>query len=458
MKLRKILVSLLAVLMLVSSVQAVAFAGEAGTEDGKNNPNFSADVSLSNGDCVEFETLKKAELSITLTKDEDPAMTITAPVVYDEELETFSTEAYIEGEAMESILAELSARQSGYLKKSMEEAAGDIDESEPIAEASKLMRMTLSETEEDGEEEYDILEGYTVVLNGLPEGGHYTCEFLASVENGDTVIFVFEFAKALMKELLKEEYPDVKLEADTYIGLMDEIAKLEGFETYHDALLAEDYTEEEIAEEMELYIEMDAMLQQARSGAYPATLDLFGVLACECPVMEYYEIYHEYYKEDLDGNRSLVARVAEGDEEGLGFSALKGATGSYIRAEDYIQCEYEGRTYEYVNSYDSFTIYDEKPNWEKDIVTEFKLGDMMYSGMVLRYVEKEVPPDPEPVPDIEDDADVEPSEPEADSDQDTEVSPPTGDHTMIGIYIALIVTALAAVIVLLAYNKKKNKE
>lgn len=444
MRMKKVLVSLMAALMVISSVQITVFAEEtAAQKEETPKANFAATIGLMNENCLEYEKLKQAELSVTMTKTADPAVTVTAPIVYDAEVGIFSASTYIEDEAMAVILEELSERQTKLLEESMEELF--TDEAKDAVEASKMIRNKLSEAEE---EVYNILAGYTVAVNGLPEGEHYQTDFSAMVENGDMVIFVFELSKSLIESLLSEEGKALNLEADSYIGLMDEIAKMEGFASYEAALLAEGYTEAEIAEEMELYIEMDTLLTQARNGEYPSSLSLLGVLTCECPTVELYEIYHEYYKEDANGKRTLVARVAEGEPDEYGEYYLEGESGDYIRAEDFIQCEYEGVTYEYVNSYDSFVIYDEQPNWKQDIVTEFKLGDMMYMGMVLRYVDKEEPPaEMEPVVDL-DDTDV-------NDGADTEVSPATGDHTPIALYVAILITAIAAVIVLFAYKKKK---
>lgn len=486
MKMKKILVSLMAVLMMISSMQTIAFATEDSEPKEDVKPNFAADLGVVNADCKVLESMKSSQLSITITKNDDPSVTITSPVFYDEEWGSFYGERFFEEEAMGTILNDIYENQKA-IEAISEEEIELPDTVETVAEESSMVKafnVKLNELSEEPSES-NIFDGYTVTLNGLPEE-HYEAQFDGSVTNGETIKALFDMMKELFSEVLaSEEYnvvgedgKPVVFEAETYAELKDEILAATDkikeeeviaiyvlidlfFGTTDEFIEDEEMVEDEedlVAYGQKLIALMDETLMQARNGEYPASLYVLANLTCECPVMEYYEIYHEYYKEDLEGNRTLVARVAEGDEEGLGFSMLKGATGSYIRAEDYIQCEYEGRTYEYVNSYDSFTIYDEKPNWEKDIVTEFKLGDMMYSGMVLRYVEKEVPSAPEPVLDIEDDADVEPSEPEADSDEDAEVSPPTGDHTMIGIYIALIVTALAAVIVLLAYYKKKNKE
>ena len=242
MKMKKLLVSVLALLMVFSSLQMVAFAEEAPTEDALET-NFDVDVMLWNRDCLEYEALKNAELSITLTKNDDPAVTVSVPLAYDAEFDSISAAAYIESEAMQTILDDLSAKQKALLDAELKDALED-EVNEP-AQTLRMMKNKLAEVEDEAVE--NILDGYTVTLNGMPNAEHYQTEFTASVINGDTVIYVFELMKGMMESLLEDEGVTADLQADSYVGMMDEIAKLTGFESYKDALLAEGYTEEERA-------------------------------------------------------------------------------------------------------------------------------------------------------------------------------------------------------------------
>ena len=454
MRLRKLCVSIFALLILIASMQVAVFAeeGTESTETTMQVPNFVVMVTPENMDCTELETLTGVEAKMVLTKEADPTITVELPLVYDKDLGGFMAASYVESDAMQTILADLAVNQAQYddllnlddlNMDGLDEV--NVDEGVELPSANRLAK-TLSETLDEATEEIDIYQGYKVELQGLPEGGHFTYEHSGLVLTSELIVEIFDFAKELFAEIL--EIPEVK-DAQTVQEILDALAKMMEYESLEAMLVDFEMTEEEMTQLNAMVALVEDVLAQAKAGTFAGILVDSGYLTCACPDLEYYEIYHEYYKE-VNGKRTLVARIAENSDE-WGSSMVTGEAGDYIRAEDWIQCEFDGLTYDYVNSYDSWVMYDEEPKWDSDIVTEFKLGDFEYSGLVLRYVyveEPEVTVDPSP----EDDGDQELT-------QQDEEAPLTGDHTPIGLYVALLITALVAVVVLFAYKKRnKNQE
>ncbi len=470
MKRRKICVSVLVLLLMLSSLQLTAFANDEQLTGGQalgETEKMSNIVFMAmpeNLDCTELETLQDLEAKLVLTKDADPAITAELPLMYEKELGGLIGEAYVEGDAMKTIIADLTANQEQYgelldlddlnLNELLEEGEDVLSEDSSTL-SKKQMVKKLSETLEEAVEEFNIFDGYTVTVEGLPE--HFTVQHMGVVITGDMLLDVFDLLKNLMAELM--EIPELK-DAQTVQEVLDGFAKSMEYDDFQAMLVDFEMTAEEIAELDTAIAEIEEIFNQAKAGTFESILTDIGILQCTCPILEYYEIYHEYYQE-VDGKRTLVKRVAENEDE-WGFSNLTGESGSYIRAEDWIKCEYDGVTYDYVNSYDSMVTFDEEPNWEEDIVTEFQLGDYLFcSGLVLRYVHVEEPAAPvdedldaadEDDGTVSDDCDAD------DTESDVEAAPLTGDHTPIGLYVALLATAAVAIIVLVAYMKRKNQD
>lgn len=452
MRLRKVCVSILVMLMLISSLQVVAFAeeGTESTETTTKVPNFVVMVMPENTDCTELESLNDVNAKLVLTKEADPTIMVELPMTYDKDLGGFMAYSYVEGDAMQTILADLAANQAQYgdllnLGDLNMDNLDDVnvDEGVELPSANRLAKKLSETLDEATDEEMDIFQGYKVELQGLPEGDHYTYEHTGLVLTSELIVEVFDFAKELLAEFL--EIPGVK-DAQTVQEILDAVAKYAEYESFDKMLADLEMTEADISELNAMVALVEDVLAQAKAGTFEGILVDSGYLTCACPVLEYFEIYHEYYKE-VNGKRNLVARIAENSDE-WGMSMVKGAVGDYVQAEDWIKCEYDGLTYDFVNSYDSWVLYDDEPNWEDDIVTEFKLGDFEYSGLVLRYVHVEDSETP-----------VDTSTDDADKDaQGGEDAPLTGDHTPIGLYIALLATAIVAVIVLFVYKKRNKKD
>jgi len=445
MKLRKLCVSVLSLLLIISSLQVTAFAtdGQQPPAEKKEMSNMVFMAMPENLDCKELESLKDVQAKLVLTKETDPTVTAELPLIYEKELGGLIGESYVEGEAMKTIIADLTANQEQYGdllnldELNLDELFGtdeDLTE-EASAFSKKQMAKKLSEALAEEAEEFNIFSGYTVTIEGLPE--HFTVQHTGVVVTGELLLDVFDLMKKLMAELL--EIPELK-DAQTVQEMLDGFAKSIEYDSFEAMLADFEMTTEEIAELNTGIAAIEDMFNQAKAGTFESVFTDIGVLKCTCPVLEFFEIYHEYYKE-VDGKRTLVKRVAENEDE-WGFSNLTGESGSFIRAADWLKCEYNGVTYDFVNSYDSWVMYDEKPVWDENIVTEFKLGDYMYSGLVLRYVHVE---DSTVATDVDDDADV-------------EEAPLTGDRTQIGLYVALLATAVIAIAALLIYKRKNEKD
>mgnify|MGYP003303959804 CR=1 FL=1 len=267
----------------------------------------------------------------------------------------------------------------------------------------------------------------------------------------------------LLKWLVKLPEEDMP---QTYEELMLLMANLEGETTYNsfEAYLRDpvnELSEEEITEALAEIAAMDAALAQARAAQdAPIELYLSMVLRCDCPVLVDYEVLHQYLVE-IDGKLVEVDCLDECELIGSEEWYLQGEEGQTVRSEDYVRTvyegdaeEYAGKTFTYVGSYDSWSDWDTlDADLSKDVLEEYTLSeDGDYSGFVLRYVLKE-----EPKQDAEDDQNTtETTQPEDDSDVET--APLTGDHTTIGLYALLLLTALAALTAMVAMKKAYRKE
>ena len=453
MKRRKLCVSVLTALMVISSLYLTAFAEGEETEAMKM-PNFVVAVVPENASCVEMETLTTVEeAKLVLTKEAEPAISVEVPLKYEKELGGFLAASYVEGEAMKTVLADLTVNQAEYDDQlnfddldldSLLGGGEDSSEGEGLPSTERLAKKLAEHSDEIADIEMDIFKGYTVELKGLPEG-HYTYKHTGIVLTSKLIADGFEFVKKVMVELL--EMPEAE-EVQNLQQMLEALAKFMEYESLDKMYADFELTEEEIKELQDALIFADDILAQAQAGTFEGTLVDMGTLSCTCPILDVFEVYHEYYKE-VNGKRTLVARIAENGDQ-WGESTVEGVSGDYIRAEDWIKCEFDGVTYDFVNSYDSWVIYEEEVNWEKDILTEFKLGDFEYSGFVLRYVHVENT-DEVVVPDDHTDGSVNPD------NGDAQEAPLTGDHTPLGVYVALLITAVLAIIALLVHKKNQDK-
>ena len=181
MKLRKLCVSVLVLLLLISSMQVTVFAEDeqltGGQVPGETEPmsNLVFMAMPENLNCKELESLKDAQAKLIITKDADPTITAELPLSYEGELGGLIGESYVEGEAMKTIIADLTANQEQYGdllnldELNLDELFGeDGDLPEEASTLSKKQAAKkLSETLTEELEKFNIFEAYLEVLSML---------------------------------------------------------------------------------------------------------------------------------------------------------------------------------------------------------------------------------------------------------------------------------------------------
>lgn len=465
--LKKGLAIILAGIMMLGALPAIAFAETAQV------PNFEAEVDLDNYDCKEFESFKELSelpLTLTITSEADPAETVSFELEYDEEYECFWIEAYDDSAQMTAIMEQL-------LKN--EDAVKDA---------------WLNADYSDENYFAVIFDGYTVTLN-LGEDSHWTAELCDGwVTSNTEAVWEFEATVAFMiagyNELaeLFGEPPIVLTEEEkpkTYEELalfLENLGSETQYDSYEEALRSYadelEYTEEDIQMMLEEVRKQDEALAAARAETetYPTDFWVFMLLFCDCPFMIDYEITHQYLVEK-DGKLEEIDFLWEEDFWEDEDAYLCDEEGTVIRGEDFRRDvykgeipEYAGKTFTYVGSYDEEALWelDSDEDYSSYAMDQFVLNrDLEPYGLVLRYVLKE-DTTVEPIDPGEDDKtpsngentvptdDDKVKQPAAVETEKAASAPETGDHTPIGIYIALLVTAVCAVIVLLALKKIKK--
>lgn len=456
--LRKGLSVLLAVMMAITVLPGFAFAEttDGAGADGERPviPNFLGNVSVENVYCKEIGSLVDLNLEIQVTSTTDPAKSFAVPLAYDDMLEMYYVETYLDQATVPVIIDEILANQ--------EAAMNDLG-----LDDETLDNMT--------DEEYENLDfealgaeflartfaGYTVTVNGLGEDSHFRAElFDGGVSTGADQIVAFELIVALLGP--EDGFAEGE-EPTTIMALMDYVAKVSTdgqYETYLE-LLQDQYAEEEVAIMIAEVEAADELLAMARNGEYPNQLAISMTLLCDCPVMVDYEVLHQYLVE-VDGKLVEVDLLDECEIIGSDDFYLQGELGQVVRSEDYVRTvyegmveEYAGKTFTYVGSYDSMSDwYDLNVDISGDALEEYTLSeDYDYDGFVLRYVLVE---------ETEDEQDKNlGAEIDADKDKDEvitggEDAPLTGDHTPVVTYTMLLATAFAALAAMCGLKMKRK--
>ena len=430
----RILAVLMAMILSVLSVQMIVLAENEGGEDNKVYGDAIVTVSVDNPDCLQLSELEAAEITAVIgLKNDDSFVPLEIPVE--------AIDMDMEGES-----AELSF-WLGYKEKAIEKAFLDhLSEIQGNLFADMEGETDMSELEDDAEEMLDdasdLLNEITIEFKGLPE--HYKLD----MEMSSCTIVTSELVKAIVEmveELLALIYEDINLEELGVKGLLDEILKEEGSSL--DELIAELATEDQelAAQVEELFQEIDDTLAYMQSDEFPGVLFVGATVSCDCPVKDYYEIFHEYYK-NVDGNLELI---------GFEFEEYEAYSGTVVKAEDYIKCDYEGVTYEYKGSFDLDVMYEDAYNEYDWSAYELDEGvvDEEFWGLLLRYeiIEEISEEEEENIP-----AETLPTDIDDQNNEviitDKNAAPATGDAQNVGFYFVISATALG--IILLKFRKK----
>lgn len=383
MRAKRIVTMLLVVVMLVSSMSAMAFAGTEETQF----PNVYAAMSMGNWDCEHSADFYGQENVKLVLSKESTGFSAEIPLTYDEDLQWYSAE--LNDPALDEVIKEVG----------------------PV----------YNET-------YDgatLLEscGYTVTVEGIDAEHFSDMEVSCDVMTAETLKTTVDFITQMLVEMIQEEDPS-----------------FEGWESFDELLAAYEeilkdpemgYTDEEIEEELAGIASYFEMVEQLENGTYAGEL-MFSVYAnCTCAAKVDYVVYHEYY--DADGN--YVAQESE---------FLQAADGETIQVADLATVtEYDGVKYE-VEGY--YTLDPETYDWDfENPITEFTVSEYEYAEVMIKYVpaddtDETVPVDNDTDNDDENVQTEEVTEETEETAVDTGV-PKTGDETSIAMYVLLMAAA-----------------
>lgn len=430
---KRIIALMMAMILSVFSVRMTAFAENEGTTDDKVYGDAIITATIENMDCQQLGELEDAEITAVIGLANRP--------------DFIPLEIPVEAIAVEMEDGEEEADLTfwlGYKEKAIEKAfldyLSDI-QGDVFAEYEENEEFdgAMSEIEEDAEDILDeasaLLNEITIDFKGMPE--HYKVD----MEMSTCTIVTNEIVKAIVEmieELIAMIFPDINMEEiDGFKGLINMI--LEQEESSLDELLAEIEVEdpEMAAQIRELFDELDSVLAYMQSDEFPGLL-LVGVsLSCDCPVKDYYEIMHEYYK-NVDGELVWVDST---------FEEYEVYTGTVVKAEDYVKCNYNGVEYEYMGSYNLDVIFEDvyyEYDWSEYTLEEFIVGDEDVWGLILRYeiVEENAPVDTE-----DDTDDIKDTKEEADdTTEESGKAPATGDSADMGFYLVVFAGALGVIV------------
>lgn len=428
MKIKNILTSLLAMVMVLTSVQVATFA-----ETDDHYYNLYGDFVLYNEDCLEMENNKqKKDVKMVITKNEDPSVTVSLPLKFDDEefLEGFWGSDYLDTPEMKTILTDLEENQQGQnakMKAKKNAKAALKNAGNKYGKKLRTKKSVLSMEEK-------LFEGYTVSVEGIedhykivePMGILTTAEsFQAEID--ETVKMIRDYGGSAYKNY---ETPD------TYTQLMDDFVKaVDGYDSYVDMLKDDELTEKEIEEELEYLKEKDAIYADVKKGEFGGQLDVIGDLECDCPESAYVMITHEYYKV-IDGKRTMIL---SNEEE------IEVHTGDTVYGKDYAKTTLNDETYELT---ETLSYIERKPTEKLEINKDFLFGGLI---LCYDYVESE----DEPAGAVSDDDEEKPDKPKRKPEVVTgEDGPNTGDYTPVGMYLMLLAAATVGCIGLCRYRKR----
>lgn len=446
MKLRKT-ICILVMIMLLSCFTVTAFATTQ--EDGNvpEVPDAIALVTVDNVNCKVINDIK--DLSVLIKFKDSGKVIANVPVVRVEDYGDDSVALWLGYEPTEAILDDI--------KDEMSEIQKDLH----IPSWKELAKLIQTSSEDELDAYLETLEktletitgSYTVELTGLPEVADHEYKYEADVMilNSKLVNEILTFCKEILGELLG--MTDAELAKITsFSGMLDaieqDLVKMGVLKEGEDLLswLEEsgvvEFTAQDKAKIEDALAEIDSILAYMKSEAYKGTVIAGVEVKCGCPYLMEYEIVHQYFKV-TNGNVTLVGTVREGDyqsSEGI-TKVYREWEGFQVKASDYKNCEYKGKTYHYIGSYDAYNecfddmdaqdFYDERQYYDRyEAVTEYTLNldKNDFAGLLLCY-------------EIVD---------------NTESSPSTGDDSDMSIYFAIMALAVAVMASSVFIRRKTN--
>ena len=414
---RRIISVLTIVMLLCSSMAVTSFAETSDEKPLKDQiPEAVVLVQVNNAECKMVEKMTDLTVDIKLKDGRD---VINVPVER-VEAEDGETLALWLGYSYSEIDAQIKADMAEFQKDYHLGSAEDF--------MTNILSIMLG-LEDMSKDLLAIFANYEIVINGIPEDADhkFTIETNTILITSTIVTELFGIATELVGQILelsKEEVAQIKNFSDLVDVLNSYLAKeelLKDGQDIYDLLLETAETDEITKEELQNAVaEMDEVLAYMQSEDYTGTVFAGVYLECDCPFTVSFDIIHQYFKE-VDGKMTLAGTVSYGNidmSESLGSEwfdydfekySYEGLSGDVIKAADYIQPNFAGETYEYVGSYDDWTIIYPDSNWyftdEEDFDTldglyacddwwtEYKFDEFVLadedlnapSGLVLRY-------------------------------------------------------------------------
>ncbi len=367
---RRIVSILMTVMLIFGSMVVPAFADTTeGTSLKDQVPEAVVLVQVNNAECKMIEKMTDLTVVISL-KDGRKVAEVPVEKVQAEDGDTVALWlGYSFDEIDAQIKADLAEFQKDFHLGSWEELLGGL-----LTEEGSISNM---------EKEFKkICDNYVIDITGVPEDTDhkFTIETDTLLITSTLVKETLQLGKELIGELLglsKKELDSIDSVQDMISVVEDLLVKeevLKPGQTIFDLLVEltdGEFTQEDIAEIQALIVEVDELLAYLKSEEYTGTVFAGVYMECDCPVTVTYDIYHQYFKE-IDGKMILAGTKSYGSEDGMAnFPGMepedifdyeyerygyKGISGDVIKASDYIQTEFNGETYEYVGSYDDYTL------------------------------------------------------------------------------------------------------
>ena len=360
---KKLLAMIMAVIMVFTTMSAVAFAED---EQAGTYPNLSVGVSIDNPDCIHYDD---AKVSVKITKDD--LIVASIDLNYDKEWGQYSFEGRQDG--IDTIINEIAGNEE--LMKEYSDWMADLNTEEDfdiLAKAGYEIEVIAEDNDANHDFEVYGLESSIATKELIEE----TTDAIANM----VVMMIINSSSAAEIAEVAVLFGGVNLvakEGTAYIVYADNTEKAVGFNDLLDLVKNED-----VAKEMELedddiaaIKEYEDMMAAMEAGTYKGELDIYADLKCGCQVMNEYTLYHEYY--DADGK--YIAQVS---------SDVKAAEGTVVKVEDLKLIEkYDGESYGFEGVY----LYNEKTgDWDwKNPVTEFTVPSIAsdeYLQVCIKYV------------------------------------------------------------------------
>jgi len=389
-------------------------------ENAKTGPNAQAFVIFDNPYCVKLPEVK--DLSVRVYKA-GTDIDVSIPV----------TKLEQGGDTLSIWTGQVPQRVSDHIMKEMAGLQAKVDLGKYNEHPEKLV------TDID-----DIMNNFSVELVGLP-ADHFTYQ-------GGAFVITNEIFKQAV-QILKDAYIEQNGSFTSFSDIIQSTLKEMGV-TVDD--LTQDMSAEDAAKFKGTIENIDSLIDYMSSDAFTGVMVAGAQVGCSDPYYAKYQVQQRYYKYVNGKLKYVGSKYAGKYDKDFGGYCFLGKVGDRIKASDYIDETYKGKTYSYLGSYDSDVVYDGS-NWSNYKLTSFKVGSNT-SGLVLRYVTGT--PGTSAANGTSSNGGngtaVSTGQNSAENSGSYAGSAPnTGDDSPLGLYVGILVAALVVTGGIAAYRKKK---